>query len=49
MSSGQEVGLGAAQVAEAVRQDLQRAFAVDRLVVVGEVLENRHHHVLLPQ
>ena len=51
MSSGpgQVVGLGAAKKAEAVRQDLQRAFAVDRLVVLGQVLEDREHHVLLAQ
>ncbi len=45
----QVVGLGAAEEAETVGQDLQRAFAVDRLVVLGEVLEDREHHVLLAQ
>ena len=47
--AGQVVGLRAAQEAEAVGQDFQRAFAVDRLVVVGEVFQDREHHVLLAQ
>ena len=47
--AGQVVGFRAAQEAEAVGQDFERAFAVDGLVVLGEVLQDREHHVLLAQ
>jgi hypothetical protein len=43
------ITLGAAQEAEPVGQDFQGAFAVDRLLVFGEVLQDREHHVLLAQ
>src|SRR4029077_8881704 len=43
------VGLGRAQEAEAVLQDLQHAVAVDRDVVLGELLQDREHHVLLAE
>ena len=46
---GQEVGLRAAQEAEAVGEDLERAVAVDRLLVLRQLLEDREHHVLLAQ
>ena len=46
---GQEVRLRRAEIAEAIRQDLERAFPVDRLLVLGERLEDAEHHVLLAQ
>ena len=47
--AGKIVGLRTAQEAESVGQDFQRALAVDRLIVVGEVLQDREHDVLLAQ
>ena len=45
--AGEVVGLGAAQEPEAVGQDFQCALAMNGLVVLGEVFQDREHHVLL--
>ena len=47
--SGQIIRLGRAEEAEAVLQHLEHAVAIDRLVVLGERLQDREHHVLLAQ
>ncbi len=47
--SGQIVRLRAPQEAEPVRHDLERALAMNGLVVLGEILEDREHDVLLAQ
>ena len=46
---GQEIRLGRTEETEAVGQDLERAFPVDRLLVLGELLEDGEHDVLLAQ
>jgi hypothetical protein len=46
---GEEVRLRRAEESEAVRQDFEGAVAVDRLLVLGERLEDREHDVLLAQ
>ncbi len=45
----QVVGFRAAQEPKPVGQDFQRALAVNRLVVLGQILQDREHHVLLAQ
>ena len=47
--AGQVIRLGRAQKAEAVRQHFEHAVAGDRHVVLGELLQDREHHVLLAQ
>ena len=51
MSSGpgKVVGLGRAQKPETVLQNLEHAVAEDRHVVLGELLEDGEHHLLLAQ
>jgi hypothetical protein len=46
---GEIVRLRRAQEAEAILQGLEHAIAVDRLVVLGQLLEDGEHHVLLAQ
>ncbi len=49
VGAGQIVGLGRAQEAEAVLQDLEHAVAEDGGVVFRQLLEDGEHHVLPPQ
>src|SRR6185312_1035960 len=45
----QVIGFGRAQEAEAVLQHFEYAVAIDRLIIVGEGLQDREHHVLLAE
>jgi hypothetical protein len=47
--AGQVVGFGRAQEAEPVGQDFEHAIAVDGGVVLGQLLQDREHHVLAAQ
>jgi hypothetical protein len=49
VGAGEVVRFRTAQEAEAVGQDFQRAVALDRLIVVGEIFEDREHDILLAQ
>ena len=46
---GQEIRLRAAQIAKAIGKDFKRTFPEDRLIIIGEGLQDREHHILLAQ
>jgi hypothetical protein len=49
VGAGEVVGFGAAEEAEPVLQHLEHAVAEDGDAAVGELLQDRKHHVLLAQ
>ena len=49
VGAGKVVGLRRAEEAEAVLQDLEDTDAEDRDIVLGQLLQDREHHVLLAQ
>ena len=49
VGAGQIIRLGRAQEAETVLQDLEHAVAVNGDLVLGQLLENGEHHLLLAQ
>ena len=46
---GQKIRLRAAQIAKAIGKDFKRPFPEDRLIIIGEGLQDRKHHILLAQ